>query len=135
MLANLSKLASELADSVKPNIHIVGMLAGRERLIALSVSQIFVLPAIGEGLPMAALEAAAAGCALILTEGCNLPETAEIGAGVIVPRTIEGIASALRDLMVDAEKRKAMGERARQWASDNFRWEKIVWQMDHTYGR
>ena len=73
-----------------------GYLDGQERLAALAAADIFCLPATGEGLSMAALEALAAGLPAILSPGCNLPEVAQYGAGLIVEPQVEPLAAALR---------------------------------------
>lgn len=67
MVVEFNPITDEISADFAPTI-LTGALVGRERIAALAASHIFVLPAVGEGLPMAALEAAAAGCALILTE-------------------------------------------------------------------
>ncbi|MFN8452444.1 MAG: glycosyltransferase [Anaerolineae bacterium] len=77
-------------------IVITGYLGAAERLEALAAADVFCLPATGEGLSMAALEALAAGLPVILSPGCNLPEAAEAGAGLIVEPQVEPLAAALR---------------------------------------
>ena len=67
--------------------------------------------------------------------GCGLPViTSPIGAGpardgvdgfVIDPHDIDGWASALRRLAVDAELRQRMGEAARERARE-FTWQKVA---------
>lgn len=121
------------AHSLQKRVTVTGLLEGRERIAALAAAEIFALPAIGEGLSLAAIEAAASGCALILTEGCNLPEASAHGAGMIVERTIESIAEALERLLRLPSLRHEMGAAARQWAEKNFRWSKIAGQMAQFY--
>jgi glycosyltransferase involved in cell wall biosynthesis len=114
-------------------IVLVGYLDGAERLAALAASDVFCLPATGEGLSMAALESLAAGLPVILSPGCNLPEAAEAGARVIVEPQVEPLAAALRDLLIHPEQRAAMGAAARTLARERFAWESVVERLEAVY--
>jgi glycosyltransferase involved in cell wall biosynthesis len=131
MLSEVKRLIA--AHGLHERVTVTGLLEGRERIAALAAAEIFALPAIGEGLSLAAIEAAASGCALILTEGCNLPEAAAHGAGMIVERTIESVAEALERLLRSPNLRHEMGNAARQWAEKTFRWQEIAQQMAQFY--
>ena len=88
-------------------------------------ADIFAFGSLEEGGPMVTYEAM----------GCGLPViTSPIGAGpardgvdgfVIDPHDIDGWASALRRLAVDAELRQRMGEAARERARE-FTWQKVA---------
>lgn len=112
---------------------VTGYLSGAERLAALAAADVFCLPATGEGLSMAALEALAAGLPAILSPGCNLPEAAEAGAGVIVEPEAEPLAAALRDLLTDAPKRQVMSVAARQLVRERFTWGAGAAQLEQVY--
>ena len=112
---------------------LTGFITGEERLQALSAADVFVLPAIGEGLSMAVLEALAAGRPVILSPGCNLPEAETQGAGVIVPPDEIPLTEALTQLVNDPQRREAMSQRARRWAHETFAWPSIVQQLDRIY--
>jgi glycosyltransferase involved in cell wall biosynthesis len=110
-----------------------GFISGEERLQALSASDLFVLPAVGEGLSMAVLEALAAGLPVILSPGCNLPEAETQGAGVIVLPEEIPLAEALTQLVNDPHRRETMSQRARIWANEVFAWPRIAAQMMDIY--
>ena len=112
---------------------ITGYLDGQERLAALAAADLFCLPAIGEGLSMAALEALAAGLPAILSPGCNLPEVGEVGAGLIVEPQVEPLAAALRELLPDANRRAAMGSAGRALVRERFTWASVAAQMEAIY--
>jgi len=110
-----------------------GLLEDEDKRAALAASDIFALPAIGEGFSMAVLEAMACRLPVLLTVGCNFPEVAEAGAGLIVPREIAALGEALHVLLLDPDRRATMGRRAFQFAQARFSWTQIVAQLDAIY--
>jgi glycosyltransferase involved in cell wall biosynthesis len=112
---------------------VTGYLGGADRLAALAAADVFCLPATGEGLSMAALEALAAGLPVVLSPGCNLPEAAEYGAGVIVAPEPEPLADALRPLLADAERQAAMGAAARRLVRERFTWASVAARLEAVY--
>jgi glycosyltransferase involved in cell wall biosynthesis len=126
MLAALQPLLDE-------RIVVTGYLGGADRLAALAAADVFALPAIGEGLSMAALEAMGAGVPVILSPGCNLPEAAEAGAGLVVPAAIDPLAAALTALLTDPVTRRAMGDQGRVLVAARFTWEAVAAQYELLY--
>ncbi len=127
MLPTLQALATG-----DPRIVFTGYLAGEARLGALAASDIFALPAIGEGQPMAALEAMAAGLPVVLSPGCNLDEAAA-GAGFVVEATAAAFAERLGLLLSDAGLRRAMGRRARRLAAERYSWDGVAERLEDVY--
>lgn len=64
------------------HIKFVGRAYGDVKAELLARSTWFILPSLSEGLPMAVLEAMAAGCIPIITRACNLPELVAAGSAV-----------------------------------------------------
>ena len=91
------------------------------------------LVARGEGLPVAALEALAAGLPVVLGRECRLPEVAASGAGLVVDGSVPEIASALERVVLAPDGGAGMGARARLLASERFSWPAIVAQLDGIY--
>ena len=120
----------ELGD---PRIVLTGYLGPEERLAALAAADVFALPATGEGLSMAALEALAAGLPVILSPGCNLPEVEPAGAGLEVEPALEPLTAALRLLLNDHELRLRMGAAARTLVESRFTWAHVAEQMEAVY--
>lgn len=114
-------------------IVITGYLEGEDRLQALSASDVFALPAVGEGLSMAVLEAMGAGLPVILSPGCNLPEVEPYGAGFIVDVNADKLAIKLRQLLTDETLRHQMGKVAKQLIAEKYTWDKVADQLESIY--
>jgi glycosyltransferase involved in cell wall biosynthesis len=110
-----------------------GLVEGTDRLAALAAADLFVLPAFGEGLPMAGLEAMAAGVPVVLTPGCHFAEAEQAGAGLVVPAEVDPLARAMADLLTDPERRARMGRRARDLVHHRYTWSHVATQLDTVY--
>jgi glycosyltransferase involved in cell wall biosynthesis len=110
-----------------------GFIRGEERLAALSAANLFTLPATGEGLSMAVLEAMAAGLPVLLSPGCNLPEAETANAGLVIQPTIDSLAASLKTLLADKDALAKMGNNARNLIDEHFTWEQIAIQIEALY--
>ena len=108
-------------------------LDGDARLEALAAGDVFALPATGEGQPMAALEAMAAGLPVLLSPGCHMDEVAECGAGYVAAANVGAFADKLRLLLRDAGLRRDMGAAGRQLVHAKYSWDKIALELDRVY--
>jgi glycosyltransferase involved in cell wall biosynthesis len=99
---------------------------------------VFVLPSYFEGMPLAMLEAAAAGLPCVVCAVCgNLdffrPERPERDGGVLVsPHDADALTDALDRLVSDPELRSELGARARARAR-SFTWRQNASQALHAY--
>lgn len=116
-----------------PRIVFTGYLDGEARLGALAAGDVFALPAIGEGQPMAALEAMAAGLPVVLSPGCNLDEAAAAGAGFVVEASAAEFAEKLSLLLSDAALRREMGQRARRLVTARYSWDGVAERLEAVY--
>ncbi len=90
-------------------------------------THIAVLPSYREGLPMALLEAAACGRAMVATDvpGCReIVRTQETGVLVQVKDPV-ALAQAILTLIDNPQQRRKLGEQARRYVLDHFSQEKI----------
>lgn len=115
-------------------IAVAGYLSGEERRRALAAGDVFALPAVGEGLSMAALEAMAAEMPVILSPGCNMNEVEAAGAGYVAAASADAFAVKLRLLLADSDRRARMGKAARQLIAQKYTWDTIAIQLESVYG-
>jgi glycosyltransferase involved in cell wall biosynthesis len=101
-------------------VHIV--LNRNDVVDLLALTDVFVMPSLWEGLPMALLEAMLAGKAIVASAIAGMPEAITAGReGLLVPAADAGaLADALRSLLVDPARRRALGQAAAQRAERDF---------------
>jgi glycosyltransferase involved in cell wall biosynthesis len=111
----------ELRDAVQrragPRVHPIGVRADIPDLLA--AADLFALASDYEGLPVAVIEAMAAGLPVVATAVGGVPELVEHNVtGLLVPaRDRTALSAALLKLVCDARLRRAFGDRARERAS------------------
>ena len=126
-------LASRLG--VSDRVFGIGHIETEDKLQALDAADLFVLTSRTEGLPIAVLEALAAGLPCLLTDACNVPEVAQAGAGRVVPLEIQRIVGAMDELLADTRLREEMGLAARLLAQETFSLESVVMALEDLYRR
>jgi glycosyltransferase involved in cell wall biosynthesis len=101
----------------------------------LSLTDIFVLPSLREGLGLAILEAMACGKPVIATNVGGVPEIAKDGvSGILVsPKDPEALHSAMNELLGDREKLKKMGNKGKRIFSENFHSEIMINKIEELY--
>jgi sugar transferase (PEP-CTERM/EpsH1 system associated) len=89
---------------------------------ALAATDVFVLPSLMEGHPLAVLEAMAAGKPVVATRVGGNPEAVEDGVtGLLVPpRDPEALANAIATLARDPERARLMGREGRRRVEQRF---------------
>jgi glycosyltransferase involved in cell wall biosynthesis len=107
-------------EGLEGQVHIVKNRNDVPDLLALA--DIFVMPSLWEGLPMALLEAMNAGKAVVASATSGIPEAIDHGTdGLLVPPgDVGALADALASLLTDPNQRAALGEAAMQRAHRDF---------------
>ena len=101
----------------------------------LTQSHIVCLPSYREGLPKVLLEAASCGKPIIATDVPGCREIVHNGEnGMLVPlKNANSLASAIKELINNPEKRKIMGTNGRRLVENEFSEETIVFQTLKVY--
>ncbi|WP_435076775.1 glycosyltransferase family 4 protein [Halococcus sp. AFM35] len=127
---------SERLAATYDNVEYLGYVSEEKKHELLGAGSIFVLPSHAEGLPIAMLEAMAAGNAIVSTTVGAIPEVIDDERGLLVePRDGDALADALAELVADPERVAAMGEANRQAATDEYAWETVAEELLATYDR
>jgi glycosyltransferase involved in cell wall biosynthesis len=133
LLARLMEKVAAL--NLQKRVLAPGLVSGQRKIDLLARADVFVLPSIGEGLSMAALEALASGTPAVLSRECNLPIVGEVGAGAVVNRTPEDFARAISRLLSNPELRRESADSAYRLARDHFSWSPILNRLEDIYSR
>ena len=88
----------------------------------LSVTDIFVLPSISEGLPIALLESMASQCACVVTD-IGLPIEDKVTGYVVPPRDSLKLANAINKLLDDPDLMNSLKRNARTYVQENHSWQ------------
>jgi colanic acid/amylovoran biosynthesis glycosyltransferase len=113
---SLERLASTLG--IGDRVRFLGARTHEEVISSLADADIFILPSVTaqdgdqEGIPIALMEAMAAGLPVLATEHSGIPELVADGvSGYLVPeRNAARLAERLAALLADPERRAAMGQ-------------------------
>lgn len=116
----------EQIDAAREDVIFVGWREDIPQIMGLM--DVFVLPSWREGLPRSAIEAAASGLPLVLTDirGCREVVRPEIEGLLVPPRDPDRLASAILELVRDPAMRKRMGEAARARAEAMFDERRVI---------
>ncbi|WLI90241.1 glycosyltransferase [Massilia sp. R2A-15] len=132
-LALLRRRAEELGIGAR--VILPGWLDARAREREMARAQVFCLPSHAEGLPMAMLEAMAAGKAIVASAVGGVPDAIADGAnGVLVaPRDPAALAAALGKLLASRALRECMGDAASATVRERFSAEGAVGALSALY--
>jgi glycosyltransferase involved in cell wall biosynthesis len=113
----------------------LGWVTAGQKADELARAAIFCLPSHAEGLPMAMLEAMAAGKAIVTTGVGGIPDAVSDGEnGLLVePGQVAALADALARLLGDEAERRRLGERARATIAQRFESGVVVQQISAVY--
>lgn len=122
-------------SGLSTSVRFAGPLHGGDKERMLAAVQGFVLPSLSEGLPVAVLEAWAAGLPVLKTRACNLPEGFAAGAAMETGPGEESLTASLgRFVSLGGEERRVMGERGRDLVAGKFSWHAIAGRFAELYG-
>jgi len=134
--------AGPLENALKEQIDRLGLqeracLVGERDDIArlLAALDVFVMPSLREGLPLALLEAMASGCAAVASNIPGIDEvvTDERDGLLVAPGDADSLARALARLADAPQRRRSLGEAARQRMEERFSLDRCVSAYETLY--
>ena len=133
-----AEFAADLVKrGLRGRVESVGVLSASERDRRFREADAFLLPSRAEGLPVAMLEAMAAGLAVVATRVGAVEDVVRDGAdGFLVPvDDVRAFADAMASLARDPARRQAMGASARRRILDGFTDEHMARGIARLYRR
>jgi glycosyltransferase involved in cell wall biosynthesis len=118
---------------VSNRVHLLGLRADVSAV--LKAADVFVLPSLSEGLPLALLEAMFAGCPIVATNVGDVSIALAHGdAGALVePRNPQALAQAIDELLSDPLSARALGARASRRAAAEYDVSRMVQHYSTVY--
>ena len=115
------------------NVQMLGPLYGQAKDSALRDATYFILPSLSEGLPMAVLEALAAGAIPIITDECNLPELFQKGVAEHMRSDFSDFAARMPAILSRSEPELSAMSQAAWNESRRYDWQNIGRKMVERY--
>jgi len=117
--------ATARRSSLADRIHFTGFVSDEALLGLYGACDLFVYPSLYEGFGLPILEAMACGRAVACSNTSAMPEVADSAAILFDPNSVDEIALALRDLLLNPELRQRM-ERLGMQRAATFSWERTA---------
>jgi|SRR5215207_2242405 len=127
---------SRLAEKVVPDerVRFVGAVARERVKEVMQACDVFCLPSFGEPFGMTVLEAMACARPVVATDAGGPRYLVSQGGGrKVPPGDPRALAAALRELLLDAQLRRSMGEHNRRLVEERYAWRPVVDRLEHLY--
>ncbi|OPZ58646.1 MAG: putative glycosyltransferase EpsD [Deltaproteobacteria bacterium ADurb.Bin510] len=134
----VEKLAAEIERlGLAEAVDYLGWISAEERDRLLRVTDVYVLPSYGEGLPMSVLEAMSYAIPVVATTVGGLPELIVDGVNgfLVEPGDVDALTARLAELTLDASLRQDMGRSARQTVEAGYELDKYCIRLRQVLGQ
>ena len=123
-------LAHEISGK---NLQLTGWLSRAQVARQLAKADIFLMPSLWEGMPLALIEAQAAGVPAVVSNVVGCRDVVQNGVTGFVCATDEELCARTRELIQDASLRKRMGDNAAHMARTRFAVERMNEELLQLY--
>ncbi len=122
------------AHGLGDRVSFLGLVTGEDKVALLQASTVLALPSLDESFALSVAEALAAGTPVVVSPGVALHrEVAAAEAGLVAPRTPEGVADALARLLAEPERAARYGANGRTLATQVFAPERVGERLEALY--
>ncbi|WP_310489360.1 glycosyltransferase, partial [Chamaesiphon sp. VAR_69_metabat_338] len=123
-----------VAAGIENRTRTIGFVEGTQKDLLIQGADLFALTSHSENFGIAVLEALIVGTPVLLTPGVGLASVVrDNDLGYVADLNVDAIAQALDRHLIDPDRSKVMGERARQFAIANYNWDKIAVDLIQVY--
>lgn len=131
MLEQLIEIRNEAG--LANRVHFIGALKGPDKYQAYYAAHALIVPSRKEAMSIVAVESGITGTPVLLTDQCGFDEVEDIGGGIVVSASIEGVEKGLVSFDQNMDELPAIGERLKKYIINNLAWNKLVLQYDTLY--
>lgn len=124
MLAELKNMVVKF--ELEDRVHFIGYLGGEDKSHAYYASDLLVIPSRQEAMSIVVLEAGCTGTAVLITNQCGFDEIRNIGGGLVVPATVEGLQTGIGSFFEDRDQLEIMGSKLKEFVYREFLWSSVV---------
>jgi glycosyltransferase involved in cell wall biosynthesis len=115
-------------------VRLLGRVPHDRVAATMQACHVYCLPSYGEPFGMTALEAMACARPVVATNTGGLRHLVPDGGGIkVAPGDAAALAAALRELLVDPELRRAMGEHNRRVVEERYAWGRVGDRLETVY--
>jgi glycosyltransferase involved in cell wall biosynthesis len=131
-----SELTARVSDrGLAGRVLFTGFLDDRARWTAYRKATLLAVPSRSEAMSLVALEAAAAGTPVLISDQCGFAEIASSAGAVVAPPDVEGLKRGLSVMLAQETDLRAMGEKARAFVLERYAWPNIATQLAGQFER
>ena len=127
---------AKMREILGENFFYGGVVSGAEKEKALNDADIFLLPSrYGEGLPVAMLEAMAAGCVVVVSEMASIGAVVKDGFNgfTVEPENVSQVVEKLKILLSDKMDLKELRKNARETIEEKFNLNDYIRKLEKIY--
>jgi glycosyltransferase involved in cell wall biosynthesis len=130
--AAIRRIASSTACADR--IELLGPVGRKEAVAVMQACDLYCLPSFGEPFGMTALEAMACARPVVATDAGGVRFlVSQRGGRKVPPGDPRALAGALRELLLDADLRRSMGEHNRRLVEERYAWSPVVDRLEDIY--
>lgn len=120
---------------IAEHLEVLGWIGPTQKTEQLARAAVFCLPSFDEGLPMAMLEAMAAGKGIVVTPVGGIPDAVQhCENGLLVPPgNAEALACALKKMLEGEDLRCSLGTKARKTIEERFNTDAMITELSVLY--